>query len=55
MDVSHEEGVIESDEREMILNVFDLNDSLARDIMIPRIDMTMVDVGDRLQKSAGGL
>lgn len=44
VDVSHEEGVIESDEREMILNVFDLNDSLARDIMIPRIDMTMVDV-----------
>ena len=44
VDVSHEEGVIESDEREMILNVFDLNDSLARDFMIPRIDMTMVDV-----------
>ena len=44
VDVSHEEGVIESDEREMILSVFDLNDSLARDIMIPRIDMTMVDV-----------
>lgn len=44
VDVSHEEGVIESDEHEMILNVFDLGDSLARDIMVPRIDMTMVPV-----------
>lgn len=44
VDVSHEEGVIETEEREMILNVFDLGDSLARDIMIPRIDMTMISV-----------
>ncbi len=44
VDVSHEEGVIETEEREMILNVFDLGDSLARDIMIPRINMTMIDV-----------
>ena len=44
VDVSHEDGVIESEEREMILNVFDFGDSYAKDIMIPRIDMTMVDV-----------
>ncbi|MBO4336992.1 MAG: HlyC/CorC family transporter [Lachnospiraceae bacterium] len=44
LDESHEEGVIETDEKEMIMNVFDLNDSLAKDIMIPRIDMTMIDV-----------
>ena len=44
VDASHEEGVIETDEKEMILNVFDLNDSLAKDIMIPRIDMTMINV-----------
>ncbi len=44
VEVSHEDGAIESEEREMILNVFDLGDSLARDIMVPRIDMTMVDV-----------
>ncbi|MCR5417803.1 MAG: hemolysin family protein [Lachnospiraceae bacterium] len=42
MDASHEEGIIETDEKEMILNVFDLNDSLAKDIMIPRIDMTVI-------------
>lgn len=39
VDVSHEEGVIESEEREMINNVVDFGDSLARDIMVPRIDM----------------
>lgn len=44
VEVSHEDGAIETEEREMILNVFDLGDSLAKDIMIPRIDMTMIDV-----------
>lgn len=44
VDVSHEEGVIESEERKIINNVFDFGDSVARDIMIPRIDMTLVEV-----------
>lgn len=44
VDVSHEEGVIETEEREMIKNVFDFGDALAKDIMIPRIDMCMVDI-----------
>lgn len=39
VDVSHEDGVIESEERQMIYNVFDFGDSLAKDIMIPRVDM----------------
>ena len=39
VDVSHEEGVIESEEREFIHNVFDFSDSTASEIMIPRIDM----------------
>lgn len=50
VEVSHEDGAIESEEREMILNVFDLGDSLARDIMIPRIEMTMVDVNTSYAK-----
>lgn len=41
VDVSHEEGVIESEERAYIHNVFDFSDSTAADIMIPRIDMTV--------------
>lgn len=44
VEVSHEEGVIESEEKKMINNVFDFGDSVARDIMIPRIDMTLVEV-----------
>ncbi len=44
VDVSHEDGVIESEEREMIYNVFDFSDALAKDIMIPRINMVTVNV-----------
>ncbi len=44
VEVSHEEGVIESDEKKMIYNVFDFGDSIAKDIMIPRIDTTFIDV-----------
>ncbi len=43
VEVSHEDGVIEEEEREMIYNVFDFGDSLAKDIMIPRIDMVTVE------------
>ncbi len=39
VDVSHEDGVIEREEREMITNVVDFGDSFAKDVMIPRIDM----------------
>ena len=44
VNVSHEEGVIESEERQMIYNVFDFGDSQAKDVMIPRIDVAFVDV-----------
>lgn len=44
VDVSHEDGVIETEEREMIYNVFDFSDALAKDIMIPRINMTTVNI-----------
>jgi len=44
MDVSKEDGAIESDEHQIINNVFDFSDSAAKDIMIPRIDMTAIGV-----------
>ncbi len=44
VDVSHEDGVIETEEREIIYNVFDFSDAVARDIMIPRINMVTIDV-----------
>lgn len=46
VDVSHEDGVIESEEREIIYNVFDFSDAVAKDIMIPRIDMVSVSVDE---------
>ncbi len=46
VEVSHEDGVIESEEREMIYNVFDFSDAQAKDIMIPRINMVTVDIND---------
>ena len=42
VDVSHEDGVIESEERKLIYNVFDFSDAHAKDIMIPRINMVTV-------------
>ncbi|MBQ3912759.1 MAG: HlyC/CorC family transporter [Lachnospiraceae bacterium] len=42
VDVSNEEGILESDEREMINNVVDFGDTVARDVMVPAINMTCV-------------
>ena len=50
VEVSHEEGVIESDEKKMIYNVFDFGDSVAKDFMVPRIDMTFLDVNASYQE-----
>ena len=44
VDVSHEDGVIETEEREIIYNVFEFSDAVAKDVMIPRIDMSTVSV-----------
>lgn len=43
VDVSQETGVIEDEERDMIHNLFDFGDSEAKEIMVPRIDMTFVE------------
>lgn len=41
---SHEDGVIETEERQMIDNVVDFGDSCAKDVMIPRIEMCSVSI-----------
>lgn len=43
VNVSHEEGVLEVDERRMINNVFDFGDLKAKDVMTPRTDMVCVE------------
>jgi CBS domain containing-hemolysin-like protein len=44
VDASHKEGVLEGDEREMIYSIFHFGDTLAREIMVPRIYITALDV-----------
>ena len=36
--------MIESDEKEMIYNVFDLGDAIAKDVMVPRVNVTFADI-----------
>ncbi len=43
---SHEDGVIEKEEKQMINNVFDFGDTKAKDVMTPRIDVVTVDITD---------
>ena len=42
VDVSHKDGVIEKEERQMIYNVVDFGDSQAKDVMFPRADMVAI-------------
>ena len=50
VDVSHEDGVIEPEERDMINNVFDFGDATAKDIMVPKVDMSFMNVNYTYQE-----
>ena len=39
-----EEGTLEAEEREMIEGIFDLDETLVKEIMVPRIDMVCVEI-----------
>ncbi len=43
VEVSHEEGVTTSEEREIINNVFDFTDTTVREVMVPRIHVTAIE------------
>ena len=49
VNVGEEEGFIDEDEREMIDSIFEFNDTLVREVMVPRIDIYAVDVEDTLE------
>jgi putative hemolysin len=42
--VSEREGVVEEEEHEMITNVLELTDKVAREVMVPRVDVVGIDV-----------
>jgi CBS domain containing-hemolysin-like protein len=46
----HEQGVVEADEREMIHGVFEFSDTVAREVMTPRIDIIAVPVEVTLEE-----
>jgi CBS domain containing-hemolysin-like protein len=46
VDVGAREGIVERDEREMIHKVFELEDTLVREVMVPRPDMFCLDVAE---------
>ncbi|MBQ7881044.1 MAG: HlyC/CorC family transporter [Clostridia bacterium] len=48
IDTMQEEGVIDSDDADLIQGVLDLNQNTAYDIMIPRVDVKAVDVEDTI-------
>ncbi len=48
VDASHEDGQIESDEREMIYNIFEFSDTCVKDIMIPRTNMVTVNADESI-------
>ena len=43
VDMAQEEGVVADDERRMIQSVFDLGDTIAREVMVPRTDMVWIE------------
>ncbi len=43
VDLAQERGVVEESERDMIENVFDLGDTIVREVMVPRTDMVYIE------------
>lgn len=55
VDAGEEEGVLEQDERKMIYSIIELGETLAREIMVPRIDVLALDVNTSLTESIDAL
>jgi CBS domain containing-hemolysin-like protein len=55
VDAGQQEGVLEQEEREMIYSVFQLGDTLTREIMVPRIDMLAVEENTPLVEALDAL
>jgi putative hemolysin len=48
VDVSEEEGILKSEEKDMIHNVFQFGDLYAKDVMVQRVDMIALDIEESL-------
>lgn len=54
VNVSHEEGVLEIEERQIINNVFQFGDMQAKEAMVQRLDMVAIDSEDSYEKIIEG-
>jgi CBS domain containing-hemolysin-like protein len=51
VDIAEERKLIESDERQMIHSVFELGDTLVREVMVPRTDMVWIERGKTVRQA----
>ncbi|MBI5960659.1 MAG: HlyC/CorC family transporter, partial [Chloroflexi bacterium] len=51
VDAGQEGGAIEDEEKEMIYSIFQFGDTLAREVMVPRIDMVALDIQSPLREA----
>jgi CBS domain containing-hemolysin-like protein len=51
VDIAGESSLIEDDEREMLHSVFELGDTIAREVMVPRTDMVTIEVGKNARQA----
>ncbi len=51
VDLAEERGLVEPGERDMIASVFELGDTLAREVMVPRPDMVWIEHGKTVEQA----
>lgn len=51
VDAGEEEGAIEQEEKEMIYSIFQLDETLARGIMVPRIDVVALEINTPIDQA----
>ena len=51
VDLASENEVIEADERQMLHSVFELGDTIVREVMVPRTDMVVIDHDKKLRQA----
>jgi len=55
VEAGQQEGILEQEERQMIFSVFQLGDTLTREIMVPRIDVLALDIHTPLPAAVDAL
>ncbi len=55
VDVGQKDGILEKEERKMIHSIFQLGDTLVREIMVPRIDVQALEIGGSISDAVDTL